>query len=242
MVSRTAFSTDSLEKLPIEEGVSLIRKAYDIGVNFYHIANESVKSKETLGYAFHGMRKEIFISVASSALENISLQQEIITTLDSLNSSYIDIFSIHNNSFVPKKNTLDGLYTTLLSAKADENIKAIGFSTNNLDLANEALESELYDLIILNVSLDNLIAQDVIKFSDSCRKKETSLIVNYNTPISEEPNLSLIFGFLRKSENIIPLWNITNQNNLQTLINFEANLPQFSEEDLEKLNRKQDSN
>jgi aryl-alcohol dehydrogenase-like predicted oxidoreductase len=95
MVSHSAFSIDSLKDINTEEGVSILRKAYESGINFYHTSNEALKQKEMLGYAFYGMRKEVFFSISSSASDSISLQQQIIQTLDSLNSNYIDIFSIH---------------------------------------------------------------------------------------------------------------------------------------------------
>lgn len=235
MISRTALSTDSLTSYPTEEGVSLIRKAYEGGINFYHISNGNTHLKEILGYAFYGMRKEIFISISSSVSDNISLQQEIITSLDITNSSYIDIFSIHNDSFVPKKDTKDGLYTTLLSAKADENVKSIGFSTSNIDLAQEALESSLYDIIIFDYALGKLSVEKLQNFIEECKKRDIGLIINYTTPISNETDFPLIFGFLRKSENLIPMWKIENQEDLQKILYFEGNPPLLSENYLDEL-------
>ena len=237
MVSRTALSIDSLENYPTEEGVSLIRKAYEGGVNFYQISDNNKHLKELLGYSFYGMRKEIFIAVASCALDTISLQQEIISTLDTLNSTYIDIFSLHNDNFVPKKDTKDGLYLSLLSAKADENIKSIGFSTSKLELAKEALESKLYDVIFFDFSLENSKIQEINNFFEECKKQEIGLIIKYKKPISEEVNFSLLFGFLRKSENIIPMWKIKNQEDLQQVLYFEANPPQITENVIEEINR-----
>lgn len=242
MVSRTALSIDSLENYPTEEGVSLIRKAYEGGINFYQISNDNKHLKEILGYSFYGMRKEVFIAVASCALDTISLQQEIISTLDTLNSTYIDIFSLHNDNFVPTKNTKDGLYTALLSAKADENIKSIGFSTSKLKLAEEALQSKLYNVIFLEFPLENSKLQDIINFFEKCKKQEVGLIIKHKTPISEEVDFSLIFGFLRKSENLIPMWKIKNQEDLQQVLYFESNPPEFTDKDLEEIEKKQDSN
>jgi len=52
----------------------------------------------------------------------------------------------------------------------------------------------------------------------------------------------LIFGFLHKSENIIPMWNIENQEELQQILFFESNPPEFTDKDLEEIEKKQDSN
>ena len=238
MVSRTALSTDSLENYPTEEGVSLIRKAYEGGINFYHVSNDSSHLKEILGYAFYGMRKEIFISVSTATNDNISLQQQIISTLDTTNSNYVDIFSIHKDDFVPTLETHDGLYPTLLSAKADENIKAIGFSTSKLDLARQALESKLYDVIFLEYSIGDSPLENDIAFFDECKKQEIGLIINYKTPVSDEIEFPLIFGFLRKHENLVPMWKIKNQEDLQQLLYFEAKPPQLNENYLEELAKK----
>jgi len=239
MVSRTALSTDSLENYPLEDGVALMRKAYDGGVNFYH---SSSQHKEILGYAFHGMRKEVFISIESLASDSLTLQQEIIATLDSLNSSYIDVFSVQNNNFVPKKDSTDGLYTALLAAKADENVKSIGFSTKKFDLAKEALESKLYDVIFLETSIKSLDIKETINFIKNCKNNDIGLVINYEIPVSEELEFPLVFGFLRKSENLIPMWKIKNQEDLQQVLYFESNPPEFTDKDLEEIEKKQDSN
>lgn len=243
MVSHSAFSIDSLKDINTEEGVSILRKAYESGINFYHTSNEALKQKEMLGYAFYGMRKEVFFSISSSASDSISLQQQIIQTLDSLNSNYIDIFSIHNNNFVPKKGSTDGLYTALLSARADENIKHIGFSTSNLDLAKEALASDFYDVIVLEYDFSQQkLTKNDFEFIEAAQNHQKGIIINFNHSIFNHNNFSLIFGFLHKSENIIPMWNIENQEELQQILFFESKPPQVDEKFLEEIENLKEEN
>jgi predicted aldo/keto reductase-like oxidoreductase len=243
MVSHSAFSIDSLKDINTEEGVSILRKAYESGINFYHTSNEALKQKEMLGYAFYGMRKEVFFSISSSASDSISLQQQIIQTLDSLNSNYIDIFSIHNNNFVPKKGSIDGLYTALLSARADENIKHIGFSTSNLDLAKEALASDFYDVIVLEYDFSQQkLTKNDFEFIEAAQNHQKGIIINFNHFIYNHNNFSLIFGFLHKSENIIPMWNIENQEELQQILFFESKPPQVDEKFLEEIENLKEEN
>jgi len=243
MVSHSAFSIDSLKNINTEEGVSLLRKAYEGGINFYHTSDETLKTKEMLGYAFYGMRKEVFFSITSSALDSISLQQQIIQTLDGLNSNYIDIFSIHNNNFVPKKGSTDGLYTALLSAKADENIKHIGFSTNNLELAKEALISDLYDIVLVEYDFSQQeLTKNDFDFIETAQNQQKGVIINFNHSVFSHNKFSLIFGFLHKSENIIPMWNIENQEELQQILFFESNPPQIDEKFLEEIENLKEEN
>ena len=65
---------------------------------------------------------------------------------------------------------------------------------------------------------------------------------NYEIPVSEELEFPLVFGFLRKSENLIPMWKIKNQEDLQQVLYFESNPPEFTDKDLEEIEKKQDSN
>ena len=237
MVSRTALSVNSLTDSKTEDIVMLLRKAYESGINFYHTAENDTILKSSLGYAFYGMRKEVFISVSSTSKDTIEVQNQIIETLDALNSSYIDIFSIHNNDFVPTKETKDGLYMVLRSAKADDNIKSIGFSTSNLELAKEALDSKLYDVIIYQYVLGDTPTEAEIEFFEKCKNHEIGLIINYATPISEEVEFPLIFGFLRKFENLVSIWKINNQEDLQQVSYFETKPPQITEKVIDEINR-----
>ena len=52
----------------------------------------------------------------------------------------------------------------------------------------------------------------------------------------------MIFGFLHKSENIIPMWNIENQEELQQILFFESNPPQIDEKFLEEIENLKEEN
>ena len=65
----------------------------------------------------------------------------------------------------------------------------------------------------------------------------SELVKIIEADLSEEIEYPLIFGFLRKFENLISMWKIKNQEDLQQVFYFEANPPQITENVIEEINR-----
>lgn len=64
-----------------------------------------------------------------------------------MKTDYIDIYQFHNPSFCPKPNDGTGLYEAMLEAKAQGKIRFIGLTNHRLAVAQEAIDSVLYDTI-----------------------------------------------------------------------------------------------
>ena len=131
----------------------------------------------------------------------------------------------------------------ILAEKNRIPIKHIGFSTNNLELAKEALISDLYDIVLLEYDFSQQeLTKNDFDFIETAQNQQKGVIVNFNHSVFSHNKFSLIFGFLHKSENIIPMWNIENQEELQQILFFESNPPQIDEKFLEEIENLKEEN
>lgn len=228
MVSRSAFGTLPLQLVSdAEEAAEIIREAWNGGINFFDASRNVPVSEEYLGNAIKGIRRDVFISTKTSATTALELHTDLNASLDALMTDRIDLYQLENLAFVPQKDSADGVYNELLSAKEEGRIKHIGFSTSSLDLAHEAVESGLYETIqypfnFLSDNNDNL-------FMNYCAQNDIGFIAIKPLSSGQINDISLAYGYLHQFENILPVWGIKSKENIQKLLYFETHPPVIDE-------------
>lgn len=146
-VNKNGFGALPVQRVTKEDAVYLLRKAYDGGIRFFDTARAYSDSEEKLGAAFEGMREKVFISTKTMAKDVEGFWKDLETSLSLLKTDYIDIYQFHNPSFCPKPGDGTGLYEAMLEAKAQEKIRHIGITNHRMSVAEEIIESGLYETL-----------------------------------------------------------------------------------------------
>lgn len=163
-VSEVAMGSEGLENKPYEEVKALIDTCLECGINFYDMFNPNPATRKNFGKAMAGRRDQYVIQGhICSAWQNgqylrtrdINLVKESFENLlHDLDTDFIDVGMIH---FVDSREDLDGVLNGPVSAyvrelKAHGTIKAIGISTHNTDIAIQAMESGLVEVIMCSIN------------------------------------------------------------------------------------------
>ena len=146
-VEKNAFGALPIQRISKEEAVKLLRRAYDHGVTFYDTARYYTDSEEKLGEAFYGMREKVYIATKTGASDAEGFWKDLSVSLEKLQTDYIDLYQFHNPSFCPKPGDGSGLYEAMLEAKDKGMIRHIGITNHRLRVAEEAVESGLYETL-----------------------------------------------------------------------------------------------
>ena len=94
------------------------------------------------------MRDKIYIASKTMAVDVENFWKQLEETLSNLKTDYLDIYQFHNPDFCPKPGDGSGLYEAMLEAKAMGKIRHIGITNHRLAVAEEAIESGLYDITV----------------------------------------------------------------------------------------------
>lgn len=223
MVSRSSFGALPIQRVSDEQAVSILRAAYEGGINFFDTARAYSDSEKKVGYAFYGMRKEVFIATKTAATTGEELQRDLAASLEALQTDYIDIYQLHNPPFVPVPGGSDGLYDALRAAKADGNIRHIGITSHSLELAREAARSGLYETVQYPFSL--LSTEEEVAFVKECADLDVGFIAMKALCGGLLTNLPLALGYLRQFENAVPVWGMQKIEEVEQLLYFEQHLP-----------------
>lgn len=243
LVSRTAFGAMSLDckemgedsKEAEEKVCAIVHQAYNGGMNFFDISHSKSLCESRLGAALHGIRQNVFLATKTTAQSVQELRQDLQESLMALESDTIDLYQLENPSIIPQKNGPDGLYQELLLLKDNGIIKHFGIALQDLDLAREAINSELYETVQFPFSM---ISDDsCVELIKLCAQKEIGCIAMQPLNGGVISNIPLAFGFLHQFENLVPVWGVHTQEELQQLLYFNDNPPVVDEKFQEEVKK-----
>jgi len=222
-VSRTGFGCIPIQRITYEESTALLQHAYDNGVTLYDTANGYTTSEDRIGAALHHVRDKIVLCTKSGAQTSDKLMEHIENSLKMLRTDYIDVFQIHNPSFVPRPEGEDGLCACALKAKAQGKIRHIGITAHSKDNAKEAVLSGLYDTLQYPISY--LSSNEELALIALCREHNMGLLAMKGLCGGLISNAKAAFAFLRQYENVIPIWGIQKMSELDEFLLYENEPP-----------------
>lgn len=235
MVSKTAFGALPIQRANQKDAIIILRKAYDNGINFFDTARGYTDSEEKIGNALSDVRKNIIIATKSPAKNKKTLLENIETSLVKLKTDYVDLLQLHNPKDFPNPEEKDGLYEGLLEAQRKGMIRFFGITNHRITAAMAAAESDLYDTI--QFPLSSLSSKEDLKLIDICKKRNIGLIAMKALSGGLITNAASAFSFLRQFDNVVPIWGIQRESELDEFIALEKNPPLLDEAMLNIINK-----
>ena len=229
IVTKTAFGALPVQRRTLTEGADILRRAYEGGITFFDTARAYSDSEEKLGLAFTpAMRDNIVISTKSGAGDGTRLRQDLETSLRLLKTDYIDIYQLHNPSFVPRPGGADGLYDALTAMKAEGLIRHISLTNHRLHVAREAVESGLYDTLQFPFSL--LAREEDFALLALCKAHDVGFIAMKALSGGLITNARTAFAFLQQYDNVVPIWGIQHMHELEEFLALAAAPPTLDDD------------
>jgi len=222
-VSRTGFGCIPIQRISYDDSTALLRHAYDNGVTLYDTANGYTTSEDRIGIALHHVRDKIVLCTKSGAQTPDQLMEHIENSLRMLRTDYIDVFQLHNPSFVPRPDGKDGLYACALKAKEQGKIRYIGITAHSKDNAKEAVLSGLYDTLQYPISY--LSSNEELALIAICKERNIGVLAMKSLCGGLITNAKAAFAFLRQYENVIPIWGMQKMSELNEFLLYEKEPP-----------------
>ncbi len=225
---KNSFGALPIQRISRQEAVGLLRKAYEGGVTFYDTARYYTDSEEKLGEAFEGMREKIFIATKTGAKDAEGFWKELNTSLHNLRTDYVDIYQFHNPAFCPKPGDGSGLYEAMLEAKEKGMVRHIGITNHRLGVAHEAVESGLYET--LQFPFSYLATEKDIELVEKCAQTGIGFIAMKALSGGLITNSAAAYAFLARYDNVLPIWGVQREEELNEFLSYIGNPPEMTEE------------
>ena len=228
IVNKNGFGALPIQRIDKEEAKVLLRKAYDSGINFFDTARFYTDSEEKIGYALNDVRDKIYIASKTMCSNTKDFWDQLHTSLNMLKTEYIDIYQFHNPSFCPKPGDGTGLYEAMVEAKEKGMIRHIGITNHRIHVALEAAESGLYETIQFPFSY--LATQDEISLVKKCEEYGIGFIAMKALSGGLITNASVAYAYLAQFENVVPIWGVQRETELDEFISYIGKPPILNEE------------
>lgn len=230
LVSRIAFGAYGLQNLQSDDkAISLVRLAYEKGINFFDTTRSKPESEKRLGLAIQSMKREDFVITTKTISDNPKqIASDIEESLFCLQTDYVDLYQIENFSFVPQVKSTDGIFSALEKAKKAGKIRHIGYTTDSYELALEAIDTGLFETIQFPFNI--LLPDSCHNIPALCEKKDIGFMAMRPLCGGIVTNIPLAYGFIRQFENVVPLWGIRTEEELNQILYFEAHPPVVDEQ------------
>ena len=227
-VNKNGFGALPIQRISHEDAGELLKMAYNAGINFFDTARFYTDSEEKLGEAFDGMREKVCIATKTAAQNAEDFWKDLEVSLHNLRTDYIDIYQFHNPSFCPKPGDGTGLYEAMLEAKAQGKIRHIGITNHRLAVANEAIDSGLYET--LQFPFCYLATEKDLELVKKCKEADMGFIAMKALSGGLINNSAAAYAFEAQYDNVLPIWGVQRRSELEEFISYIDNPPVMNDE------------
>ena len=232
---KNGFGALPIQRISDEEAVYLLRKAYNNGITFFDTARWYTDSEHKIGLAFAGMRDKIFIATKTGAQNAEDFRKDLESSLQQLQTGYIDLYQFHNPAFCPKPGDDSGLYDAAMEARAEGKIRHIGITNHRLAVAHEAIDSGLYET--LQFPFCYLATDKDIELVEKCRKADMGFIAMKALSGGLINNSAAAYAFLAQYDNVLPIWGVQREAELDEFLSYIQTPPVMTKELAEVIRR-----
>jgi len=225
---QNAFGALPIQRDDFDTATYLLRKAYEGGMTFFDTARAYSDSEEKIGLALSQVRDKIFIATKSMARDPETLKKDLETSLRLLKTDYVDIYQFHcvDQCYRPGDGT--GMYEQMEDFKARGLIRHIGITTHKIGVAEEAVESGLYET--LQFPFSYLSGERELALADKCKAKNMGLIAMKSLAGGVITNSRLAAAFVDQYDNVLPIWGIQREKELDEWLSYMDETPTLTPE------------
>ena len=225
MVGASSFGALPVQRLSTEDACKLLRKAYELGMNYFDTAHSYTDSEEKIGLALSDVRKDIIISTKSPAKEKKTLLEQVQMSLERMKTDYIDILQLHNPDVLPDPEDPDSTYGGLLEAKKKGWVRHIGITNHSLARAVAAVKSGKYETI--QYPFSSLATDEEVELTRLAKQEDVGFIAMKGLSGGLITNAATTFSFIKQYDNVVPIWGIQRESELLEFIEMEKNPPAY---------------
>ena len=237
-VPQNAFGCLPIQRDSKEVAVKLLREAYEGGMRFFDTARAYTDSEEKVGEAFDGMRDQIFIATKTHAKSPDGFWKDLETSLKLLRTDYIDIYQLHMAPQCYRPGDGTGMYECLVKAKEQGMIRHIGITAHKLMVAQEIVESGLYET--LQYPFSYLSSEKEIALVNACREAGMGFICMKALAGGLITRSDAAMAYMTQFDGLVPIWGIQRENELQEWLSYMDETPSMTDEIADYIKKEQD--
>lgn len=218
-VVQNCFGALPIQRRDKETAVKILRRAYEGGMRLFDTARAYTDSEEKLGEALKIYpRESYYITTKTTAKTPEGFWKDLETSLEKLQTSYIDVYQFHMVKQCWKPGDGSGMYECMEEAKKQGKIRHIGVTTHLVQIAEEIIESGLYETLQYPMSYISLDRE--IDLVGKCKEKNMGFICMKSLAGGLLTNTEAMTAFVSQFDNAAPIWGIQKEEELEEWLSY----------------------
>ena len=196
-------------------------------MTFFDTARAYSDSEEKIGYALADVRDQITITTKTQAKNADKFWEDLHTSLTFLKTDHVDVYQLHlaNQVYQPEDGT--GLYEAMLKAKEQGKILHIGITAHKVGVAEDIVASGLYET--LQFPFSYLASDRDIALVQKTKEAGMGFIAMKGLSGGLLTDSAACMAFMGQFDNVVPIWGIQKENELDEWLSFFENTPVMDE-------------
>ena len=240
-VPQNGFGALPIQRVSMDEGVRILRMAYDGGIRFFDTARGYSDSEEKLGKAFgdgYIDRSDIIITTKTLSKDPDGFRKDLETSLKNLKTDYIDVYQFHLMGECWKPGEENGMYDCMIKAREQGLIRHIGGTAHKLGVAREIAESGLYET--LQYPFSYLADEKEKELVSICNKNNVGFIAMKALAGGLITDSKAAMAFMDQYDGLIPIRGIQKEVELKEWLSFMDDTPKMDDEIRDFIRSEQD--
>lgn len=229
-VQKNGFGALPIQRVDAAYAGKLLRKAYEAGITYFDSARAYTDSEKKIGLALSDVRSKIFIATKTMSTTVEGFWEQLHESLKLLKTDYIDVYQFHNPAFCPKPNDGSGLYEAMQEAKQQGKIRFIGLTNHRLSVAEEAVESGLYD--VLQFPFCYLASDRDIALVKRCKEQNVGFVSMKGLSGGLLTNSAACYAWQAAFDNALPIWGVQREQELDEFLRYIDNPPSMDDPEI----------
>ena len=228
ITDKNGFGALPIQRVSFDEAAALLRRAYEVGITFFDTAHAYSDSEEKIGYALADVRAHIILATKVKGHTPEDFWRELDQSLRMMKTDYVDIYQFHMAAQCYRPGDGTGMYEAMLEAKAQGKIRHIGITAHKIGVAEEAVDSGLYDT--LQFPLSYLSGEKDLALALRCKEKNVGFIAMKGLAGGLITNSAAAYAWLDQWDHVLPIWGVQKPHELEEFISYMASPPTLDEE------------
>lgn len=151
-VRSLGFGGIPIQRVSEEEAVRVVRRCYELGINYYDTARGYTNSEERMGIALEDVREEVFLATKSGRRKAKEMLEELDISLKNLRTDWIDVYQLHSVSSYEAWDRIKGpggSLEALYKARDEGKVRHLGITSHNSEVLAEIIREDIFEVIMI---------------------------------------------------------------------------------------------
>jgi len=202
-VKTLGFGGIPIQRVSEEEAVRVVRRCYELGINYFDTARLYTTSEERIGKALEDVRDEVIIATKSARRNRQGVLEELEISLKKLRTDWIDIYQLH--SVLSKEaweqiTAPNGALEALSEARDKGKVRHLGITSHNPTLLTEILKEDIFETIL--IPYNYLTTKPTEELLSLCHKRKVGTVIMKPFGGGALSNANTALKFILSNDNV----------------------------------------